>query len=216
MGKLINPSVPNLPLAPPTYERQYQDQVNNTMRLYYNRLNTVVGTVIGNEGGQYLSFPYGAFQDNTTQTAAVIDTPYAVKLATTDYSNSVVVQNDASGNPTKIVVDETGIYNLAFSLQLQKTTATAKNVWIWPRVNGTDVPDSATKVTLQGSSAAAVAAWNFFLGLTAGDYVQLMWATNDTGVSILHETATAFCPGIPSAILTMNFISVPPASSTGA
>lgn len=208
--KINPPKAPNLPLAPNAYERQYADQTNNALRLYFNRLDNAIGLLVGNEGGQYLSFPYGAFQDNTTQTAAVINTPYAVILGTTDYSNSVRVVTDGT-NLTRITVDETGIYNMAFSLQLQKTTATAKNAWIWPRVNGVDVPDSATKVTLQGSSAAVVAAWNFFLSLTAGDYVQLMWAVNDTDITILHESATAFCPEIPSAILTMNFVSLPPA-----
>lgn len=208
--KLKSPAVPNLPLAPAGYDRAYEDQNNNALRLYLNNLNGVVASVIGNEGGQYLSFPYGAFQDNTTQTAAATSTPYAVKLGVTDYTNSVVVKVDDSGNYTKIVVDEDGIYNIAFSLQLIKTTASAKNAWIWPRVNGTDVPDSATKVTLSGNSAAVVAAWNFFLGLKADNYVQLMWAVEDTGIQILHESATAFCPQIPSAILTVNFVSLPP------
>lgn len=215
MAKINPPKAPNLPLAPNTYERQYGDQVNNALRLYFNRLDNAIGLIVGNEGGQYLSFPYGAFQDNTNQTAAAIDTPYAVILGTTDYSNSVRVVTDGT-HLTRITVDETGIYNMAFSLQFQKTSSNAKNVWVWPRVNGVDVPDSATKLTLQGSSAAAVAAWNFFLNLTANDYVQLMWAVNDTDIVILHESATGFCPEIPSAILTMNFVSAPPVASTGA
>lgn len=192
------------------------DQLTNTLRLYFNRLNSVVATVIGNEGGQYLSFPYGAFQDNTTQTAAATSTAYAVKFATTDYTNSVVVNKDNSNNYTRVTVDEAGVYNFAFSLQLQKTTANAKYAWIWPRINGVDVPNSATKVTLSGNSAAAVAAWNFFLYMNANEYFQLMWAVEDTGIQILHESATAFCPEIPSAILTVNFISIPPASSVTA
>ena len=214
MAKLNAPQITNLQFATPTYERQYVDQLNNSFRLYFKNMTNIVSTLIGNEGGQYLSFPYGAFQDNTTQTAAATSTAYAVKLGTTDFTNSVVVKNDPSGNPTYIVVDETGVYNLAFSLQLQKTTANKKSAWIWIRVNGTDVADSATRVALQGNSAELVAAWNFFLNLEANDYVQLMWAVEDTGITILHEAATAFCPAIPSVILTMNFISVPPTNSS--
>lgn len=211
--KIITPPPPDLPLAPDSYQRSYLDQLNSVLRLYFNRVSNSLALVTGNEGGQYLSFPYGAFQDNTTQTAAATSTPYAVKFATTDYSNSVTVVTDGT-NLTRITVDETGIYNMAFSLQLVKSTAAAKNAWIWPRVNGTDVPDSATKVTLVGNNAAVVAAWNFFLSLTAGDYVQLMWAVEDTNIQILHEAATAFCPEIPSAILTMNFVSVPPTNAS--
>ena len=29
---------PNLPLAPEMYQRQYQDQVNNALRLFFNRI----------------------------------------------------------------------------------------------------------------------------------------------------------------------------------
>jgi hypothetical protein len=35
----INATPPNLPLAPDQYERRYQDQVNNVLRLYFNQLN---------------------------------------------------------------------------------------------------------------------------------------------------------------------------------
>lgn len=213
MSKVTPPAAPNLPLAPETYTRQYMDQLNTVQRLYYNQMSNVLALVTGNEGGQYLSFPYGAFQDNTSQTAAVINTPYAVIWGETDISNSVTVVTDGT-HLTRVTVDETGVYNFAFSLQLIKTGASAKNAWIWPRINGVDVPKSATKVTLVGNSAALVAAWNFFLNMQAGDYFQLMWAVEDTAISILHEAATAFCPEIPSAILTVNFVSVPPTNTS--
>jgi len=35
---VINPAVPNLPLATPEYEARYQDQFANVLRLYFNRL----------------------------------------------------------------------------------------------------------------------------------------------------------------------------------
>lgn len=213
MSKVNSVQPPNLPLAPDQYTRQYLDQLNNVLRLYFNQMSNTLNLVVGNEGGQYLSFPYGAFQDNTTQTAAVINTPYAVIWGETDISNSVTVVTDGS-NPTRVTVDESGVYNFMFSLQLIKSGASAKNAWIWPRVNGVDVPKSATKVTLVGNSAALVAAWNFFLDMQAGDYFQLMWAVEDTNISILHEAATAFCPEIPSGILTVNFVSIPPANAS--
>jgi hypothetical protein len=38
--ELGQPIAPNLPLAPLDYERQYQDQLNNVLRLYFNRIDT--------------------------------------------------------------------------------------------------------------------------------------------------------------------------------
>jgi hypothetical protein len=38
---LLAPSAPNLPLAPEEYQRPYQDQLNNILRLYYNQLDNI-------------------------------------------------------------------------------------------------------------------------------------------------------------------------------
>lgn len=208
--KLTAPSAPNLPLGPIEYERQYQDQLNNVLRLYFNQISNTMQTIIGNEGGQYLSFPYGSFYDTTTQSAASANTAYAVTFNSTSTTNSVRI-----GTPTShLVVDESGIYNFAFSLQLVKSTASAGYAYVWYRVNGNDIANTATKVVLSGSNAASVAAWNFFVPMNAGDYFQLMWAADNTNTTILHEAATAFCPAIPSAILTVNFVSIPPQNAS--
>jgi len=38
MADIRNTTPPNLPLAPPEYDRGYQDQLNNVLRLYFNLL----------------------------------------------------------------------------------------------------------------------------------------------------------------------------------
>jgi hypothetical protein len=39
----INQTVaPNLPLATENYDRQYQDQLNNVLRLYFNRIDSII------------------------------------------------------------------------------------------------------------------------------------------------------------------------------
>ena len=35
-------AAPNLPLAPILYERQYHDQLNNVLRLYFNRVDLIL------------------------------------------------------------------------------------------------------------------------------------------------------------------------------
>jgi hypothetical protein len=148
---------------------------------------------------QIESARYGTFVDTTTQTAAAINTAYGMTFNTTQLSNGVTV-----GTPTsRIYVDRLGVYNIQFSAQLNKSSGTAKNVSIWLRVDGVDQSNSATVVTLQGSSAAAVAAWNFVVDMNAGSYFELMWSTNDTGCQITASAAAAPVPGIPSVILTV-------------
>jgi len=43
---LINPPVPNLPLGTDQYERRYQDQYSNILRLFFNQLNNALGILI--------------------------------------------------------------------------------------------------------------------------------------------------------------------------
>jgi hypothetical protein len=149
---------------------------------------------------------YGAFQDTTTQTAASINTAYAVKLNTTDLTNGVSVVNDGSSNPTRVTLANTGIYNIQFSLQLEKTGGSGNMIAdIWIRKNGVDIPSTTGKVVLTGSANASpvVAAWNYVLDLVQNDYVQLMWSTSNTNVEIVASAAAAPHPAIPSAILTV-------------
>jgi hypothetical protein len=145
-----------------------------------------------------VNLKYGAFHDTTTQTAAVINTAYAVTFNTTDLSNGASI-----GSPTsRIVVTTAGKYNFQFSAQLHKTNASVGYVYIWARVNGTDIADSASKISINGSQAETIAAWNFVLSMAANDYFQLMWSTNDTNCQLLANTTSSPVPGIPSVILT--------------
>ena len=40
---------PNLPLAPNEYSRAYTDQLNNVLRLYFNRLDAILGQLEATE-----------------------------------------------------------------------------------------------------------------------------------------------------------------------
>jgi hypothetical protein len=142
---------------------------------------------------------YGSFYDTTDQTAAVINTAYAMTFNSTDLSKGVTI-----GTPTsRVYVDTHNIYNIQFSAQFVNTAGGTHNVWVWLRKNGTDVANSATTLRLQGNNAEAVAAWNFLLDMNAGDYFELMWEVSDLAVSLYADVASAVHPAIPSIILTV-------------
>lgn len=143
---------------------------------------------------------FGSFYDTTTQTAAAINTAYAMTINTTDLSQGVYIGSPAS----RIYVDRPNVYNVQFSAQLDKTTGGVGLVWIWLRKNGVDVPDSTGFVRLQGNNAELLAAWNYLVQLNAGDYIELMWEVDDTSVQILYEAATAVHPATPSVIVTVS------------
>lgn len=213
MAKLIAPAQPRMPVTPVEYSQRYGDDLTNVLRLYFNQLQSTISTVIGDEGGQYLSFPYGSFYDTTVQTAVAINTGYPVKFNTTDSTNSITVVNDGSSNPTKLTVDETGIYNFVFSLQLYNSGASSGDVYIWTKTNNVNTPNSMGRVTVPAGQYS-LQSWNFFPYLIAKDYFQLMWSTSDTNIKLQAITAPAFAPASPSATMTGNFISYPPGNAS--
>jgi hypothetical protein len=184
---------PNLPLAPSKYETRFQDQLNNVLRLYFTQVTNRINSPTA----------HGSYFDTTTQPNPVADT---VNLFT--YNSSVSEQGVTRGVPTsKIYVSQTGIYNFQFSAQLDKSGGSASAVYIWPRINGVNVPDSATKIVIDGPNNEIVAAWNFVLVLKANDYFELAWQSSDTDVIIPYVAASGSIPAIPSIILSVVWVS---------
>ena len=142
---------------------------------------------------------YGSFYDTTIQTAAAINTAYAMTFNTVGISNGVT-----RGSPSsRIYVDTKNVYNVQFSAQLDNTSGGNHLIFIWLRVNGVDVADSAGQIRLKGSDGELVVSWNYIYQFNANDYLELMWSTNDTSVQITSSGAVAPVPAIPSVILTV-------------
>ena len=202
-------TAPNLPLAPKDYSPRYHEQQNNVLRLYFNQINNLVRQLTASTDTSGLRVPYGAFQDSTDQTAASTTVAYPVTFNTTDFSNGVTVASNS-----RITVTDAGIWNLQFSIQLTNTTNASQDVDIWFRVNGTNVDNSNSRFGLAprkspGDPYHIIAALNYFVSLNATDYVEIVWKTTDTGVSIEQYPASVSPtrPAVPSAIVTMSFVS---------
>lgn len=184
---------PNLPVAPTDYQVRYQDQLSNVLRLFFSQITNRVNSPTA----------HASYFDTTTQTNPVAD---AVNLFT--YNSVVSQQAVTRGEPTsKIYVAQTGVYNFQFSAQLDKTGGAASAVYIWPRINGVNLPDSATKIVIDGPNNEIVAAWNFVLVLQANDYFELAWQAADTNVVIPYVAASGNIPAIPSIIMTVVWVS---------
>lgn len=155
-------------------------------------------------GGGGSTTEYGSFFDTTDQSDGA-DTATAMKCNTTYLSKGVKVVD-----LTKFTVASAGIYDLQFSAQLINPDSDEHNVSIWLRKNGNDVPDSCTDITVPKKhgtdNGAVVAAWNFFVEMNPGDYVQIMWSTPSALVYIDYTAprTNPVRPAIPSVIVTMN------------
>lgn len=168
-------------------------------------MSTVITMSGSGSGSCSCLYAFGSFYDTTTQTVASGNVK-AIELNTTDITNGVTVVNNALGRPTRLTVNATGIYNLQFSAQLNRETGgNTKQIDIWLRKNEVNIPWSNTGLAVQANANKLVAAWNFFVSLNAGQYVELMW-TQDDAIDILANPAGVNYPETPSVIVTMNKI----------
>jgi hypothetical protein len=141
---------------------------------------------------------YGSFYTATSQTLAVVNTPQPVQLLSVDSANNFSIVSNS-----RITATATGTYNFQFSLQLFADPGGGGDFEVWPSVNGTVIPFSNTRFSVKNTNEAEVMALNYVINLTAGQYVELNWATDDLQNYLLGTTSLFGGPDIPSAIVTI-------------
>jgi hypothetical protein len=194
---------PRLPTAPNDYEKRYHDQFADVLRLYFNQVDNILGQL------RTLSVPYGAFSSDQDQTTTA-NTATLMTLNTTDFANGVSIAT------SKITVATAGIYNLQFSTQFTNANSNVQDVYVWLRQNGVDIPGSTGFVSIPGSHGGtdghSIIGWNYFLSMTAGQYIEIYWSVPNNDVSIQHLAAsgTPTKPSTQSVVATMTFVSALP------
>jgi hypothetical protein len=152
--------------------------------------------------------PYGCFTNNSDQLSPSVGATAVVALDTTEEASGVFLSNSSRLN-----VRNYGIYNVQFSLQLVNLSNDAQFADVWFRVNGTDVPRSASRFDIPARKSAGVPSHvigtvNTFIEMQAGDYVEIAGTTSSTDISLEFYAAdvTIPRPAIPSAIVTVQYI----------
>jgi hypothetical protein len=147
----------------------------------------------------------GVFQSSVDQTiTGTTSESYVVQMEQSFVSYGVEVVDNS-----KITVLSAGTYNLAFSLQLEKISgAGSYTISIWSRINGIDVPDSTGDIVLAGTPLVSptIASWSLLNILNAGDYVELVWSSDNTNVKLyaIPERINPVRPASPSVAITMS------------
>ena len=142
----------------------------------------------------------GTFASLVTQIALLPNVAYPIDLDVVDIERGIWRD---SVNTSRVYVADGGIFNFQFSAQLDNTTGGAHRIWLWPRISGVDVPDSASQVRIQGNNAELVAAWNWVLRLAPGEYFEIVYAVSAVALEIVTFPAAGVVPAIPSVILTV-------------
>jgi len=212
MSKLQVPKAPNLPLSPAIPDQRYMEQLTNAQRLYYNQLDTTNAAVLGPRGGKWIEFPYAAIQRTTDKTFTA-NTATQITFDTNDFLNGCA--NDGTDG---ITVEQSGIYNYQFSVQLKNIGTQIHSAWIWLRINNVDVAGTGSKFDViashGGTPGFVIAACNFYVQLEANDTVEMWAAASDVAVTFdatPAQTTPFVMPSIPSVVATLSFVSNIPA-----
>jgi len=145
---------------------------------------------------------YGVFSRTTDYSPALANTAYPIQFDTTRISNGVVI-----GSPTsRIVVPESGLYDVSATLQYSSGNSSAKDIYSWIRKNGTDISQSSRIVSLSGSGTYSPVLISEAVSFNANDYIEIMFASTSTNVSLNAVPSTAFAPGSPAANLVIEQI----------
>jgi hypothetical protein len=146
---------------------------------------------------------YGVFSSSVNQSAPSINTPHNVHFQNTDIASGIRIVDQ-----NKITIDNAGLYSFDFRLQLTSSNSSQKEMYIWARKNGVDVPRSTSKVTLSGNGIELVPSWSFSLSMQIGDYFELMYAVSDLAITINAPNGVSFAPSTPSATLRVSQINL--------
>jgi len=208
--RLRNTVAPQLPLASAQYSAQEQNRHSNALRLYFNQIDSDFAGILGDQGGKYLCFPYAAIQRTTAKTFTA-NTATQITFNQNDFLNGC--SNDGTDG---IHVDQSGVYNYQFSVQLRNTDTQIHSAWIWLRVNNVDVAGTGSKFDViakhGGVDGFVIAACNFFVELQASDTVEMWSAVSNAAVTFeaaAAQTVPFAMPAIPSVVATLSFVSSP-------
>lgn len=146
---------------------------------------------------------FASFSDVTDQTGST-SAATAVKFGTTEVAGSGITMVTDGSNLTRLTFAAAGTYMIAPNLQLTNSDTADHDVTIWIALNGTNVDRSATKITVPKSTDGGNAFFQiiFYLTVTAGQYVQVLWLPENAAVTLDHTTSGAIAPAIPSAIIS--------------
>lgn len=209
INNLLVPAVPNLPIAPVDYNRQFQDQLNNVLRLYFQQLGGAFQAYLNEGGGRFLSVPCGGYFSNQTfdLTANV-----ATVITLNNSDANAVIDTSLSNGSVQVVYP--GIYNYQFSAQFDNSDSQDHDVDFWVRVDNADVYESATRLTIPSrhgsNNGAAVAALNIFITANANSIIDFVVAANHPDIRLVDLPASSspyVRPSIPSLISTITFVS---------
>jgi hypothetical protein len=150
---------------------------------------------------------YAQLSSTRDQTAASANVAYAVSFDTASSWNTGIT----TASSTNITFAADGVYLCSMNFQLKNTDASNHTVTVWYQKNGTNVANTGSTISVPKAADGGVTVFEltFQEQVTAGQYLTLYWAANNTALSLDYTAASAGppnVPAIPSVIFTSNRI----------
>ena len=160
------------------------------------------------------AYPYGTFEERADITFATVNTPQILDLSESEYTVGMSLASN------RITVSYAGVYDLDVSALFVNTTSQIHKAYIWVRINGTDVPHSATKFSVierhGGVDGYMPINIHHPLELDANDYVEVVASVDNTGIYLknyIAQTTPFVRPAIPALMVNLQMID--PSQTTG-
>ena len=113
-------------------------------------------------------------------------------------------------NNSQITVPRPGVYSAGISMQFDKdSTLSLEPIFVWTRVNGIDVPNSAGEFRILNNNSELLPYIPYTYELNAGDYIEFVFASSDDSVVLLYipESDSPYVrPSSPSITLEIKQI----------
>ncbi len=183
------------PPKPRTGDKRYADGTNwnpgQGENLYYYDGTNWIAYAGGSGAGDFAQI-----DDTTSHTASVINTPTAITWDTLPSSQGISIN---STDTSKVEFTHSGTYYIHFSCLLESSSSSNKDIWIFPSINGNVSQGSTIFHTLAANRHKRTLSKGGIFEITAGDYLQAMFAVSSLDLAIVPQPATSFAPSAPSA-----------------
>ena len=150
---------------------------------------------------------YGNFYDTAKQTTPIA-TASVVKFNFMNFANNIAITNNTSGLPTRITVNNAGVYNVKYTLQFIKTDAANDEVSVWIRRNSSAYPNTNNTYTIIGLGIKNTVSNSFFVQLGNDDYVEIYYSLKNINTNLAgsNPQSSPSRPATPAATVSMQRI----------
>jgi len=150
---------------------------------------------------------YGNFYDTAKQTAPIA-TASVVKFNFMNFANNIAITNNTSGLPTRITVNNAGLYSVKYSLQFIKTDGANDEANVWIRRNSSAYPNTNNTYTILGLGTKNIVSNSFFVQLGSDDYVEIYYSLKNINTSLagVNPQSSPSRPATPAATVSMERI----------